>query len=158
MAKLGDISVAQICLNGHIISTFIDQQPESSQDFCKECGQKTITSCPNCGAKIQGYPLLADKRYPPKHCHKCGKPYPWTKKRIEAAQDALRESDEIPDEDKKYLEENIYDLMLPTPKTEFVAKKIEERMKKAPKPVKRAIRNFLIDFGAELIVKWFRPY
>ncbi|MCK4321642.1 DUF2321 domain-containing protein, partial [candidate division WOR-3 bacterium] len=116
-----EVEISQICLNGHIINNFALTQPQYNKNFCTKCGEKVIDKCPICNSEIKGSPFIREVNgNPPEFCDNCGEPYPWTKKKMMVAQDALRESDEIPDEDKKYLEENIYDLMLPTPKTEFV--------------------------------------
>lgn len=44
---------AQICLNGHVISRMTDVL-DSESLYCKECGEKSIISCPSCNAQIRG--------------------------------------------------------------------------------------------------------
>jgi hypothetical protein len=39
--------VAQICENGHVISSYHLSYPESSQKYCDKCGAPTIIGCPH---------------------------------------------------------------------------------------------------------------
>jgi len=74
----------QVCLNGHQITANYDARPEVRREFCDACGAPTIHQCPHCGALIRGahitpgVAVLGGRIPVPKHCHKCGKPYPWT--------------------------------------------------------------------------------
>lgn len=75
----------QVCINGHEITSMADSHPEHMKKRCSECGSETITTCPSCNSKIQGYHHTPgvigffDSELPA-HCHECGKPYPWTLK------------------------------------------------------------------------------
>jgi hypothetical protein len=35
--------VAQVCLNGHIITMYAKTMPKYSEEFCGKCGEKTVT-------------------------------------------------------------------------------------------------------------------
>jgi hypothetical protein len=91
MGKDNWYDTAQICLNGHLINPWAVSSPERNQNFCGECGIKTITDCPHCKEAIRGryhsrvFTLTAF--YPPKFCYHCGQPYPWTEAAIEAAKE-----------------------------------------------------------------------
>ena len=37
--------VAQICMNGHVITPFLKTNPIHSQKYCSQCGALTITTC-----------------------------------------------------------------------------------------------------------------
>jgi hypothetical protein len=76
--------VMQVCRNGHKITGQSLQHPEDMRKKCPICGEGTITECPACGSKIQGYKhtpgfMYPDNTKPPKFCHNCGKRYPWAK-------------------------------------------------------------------------------
>jgi hypothetical protein len=43
--------IAQICLNGHVITGETVARPESIQPFCRLCGLRTITACKNAALK-----------------------------------------------------------------------------------------------------------
>ena len=47
---MGEFYSAQICLEGHVRNCF----SKNIEDFCSECGSKTITKCPECSAEIHG--------------------------------------------------------------------------------------------------------
>lgn len=77
--------VMQVCLNGHRITDSYHSHPEFRKDYCDQCGEKTITECPDCGAPIKGELISKNViwAFPtpvPNNCHNCGSPYPWTQK------------------------------------------------------------------------------
>ena len=82
--------VAQVCLNGHVINERSEDHPEHNTKHCVDCGEKTITSCQECDWKIRGKStipggLITGYVAPaPNYCIECGKPYPWTQRKLEA--------------------------------------------------------------------------
>ncbi|NRY58845.1 hypothetical protein DE169_004073 [Clostridium acetobutylicum] len=103
---MGTYRTAQICLNGHEITTSANTSPELMENFCSKCGAATITNCPICNTPIRGsYHVegvlsLGHEYKIPSYCHNCGKPYPWTKTALESA-NALIEEDENLNSDEK---------------------------------------------------------
>ena len=93
----------QVCLNGHLITTCSKKYPHYKRDYCSDCGEKTITTCPNpdCKKPIPGYRHLAGvvssvKMPIPPYCPSCGKPFPWTeKKAVEPQKEAATKSNNI---------------------------------------------------------------
>lgn len=77
--------VAQICLNGHIITASTILKPHLQRDSCEQCGAETITACPHCHepiigeCHIPGYNPLFGYSVPV-CCPECGEAYPWAKK------------------------------------------------------------------------------
>lgn len=71
---------AQIRMNGHAINPMSKDYPQSNQEFCSDCGEKTITEGPLCKSNI-----LANYYVPgvinfsecntPSYCYGCGKLY-----------------------------------------------------------------------------------
>ena len=95
---MGYYAQAAICKNGHVETE--DTSFYSGGRFCKKCGEEIINSCPNCGTAIQGEyyepGVIGILPYtPPSYCHNCGKPYPWTMARIEAAKMLIEDTDEL---------------------------------------------------------------
>lgn len=74
----------QVCLNGHVITDRYNTAPEFRKNFCTDCGEKTITQCPNCNADIPG-DMIYDSivvlggmgSVAPKICENCGEKFPW---------------------------------------------------------------------------------
>jgi hypothetical protein len=90
--------VALICLNGHLINSNFNANPELNSKFCSECGTEAINLCPNCQTQIKGQ-IIDDLPYPqdeikvPNFCEKCSKPYPWTvSKQEQEKKDKARKS------------------------------------------------------------------
>jgi len=79
--------IQQVCLNGHQINSSYKRYPEYNKDYCDKCGEKTIYLCPNCNNPIRGYHsidgVISFAGTPiPKNCEKCGKPFPWTERKM----------------------------------------------------------------------------
>ncbi len=82
--------VMQACLNGHVITDSLKMSPEFGQEYCDECGEKTISSCPKCSEDIQGeyhvegvLAIDTTPKVPRRNCKYCGSPFPWTQKEAE---------------------------------------------------------------------------
>jgi hypothetical protein len=119
----GEYDVGQACLNGHAITGSAGRYPEFTSKFCKECGEPTTTECPKCNKPIrgnytQGYSLTSWE--PPRFCHECGAPYPWTERKAVALAEAIDEL-ELPQGDRDKLKRSIPDVIQDTPKTQTAA-------------------------------------
>lgn len=97
----------QVCLNGHVITERYNTNPQFRKNFCTECGEKTITKCPNCNAEIPGdmiydsFVILgAFGSYAPKICANCGQKFPWFEKQ-EKADEEYKKNRKVEEEDKK---------------------------------------------------------
>ena len=88
---------AQICLNGHVITSASKAFPTRKRQLCDKCGAPTITECPKCGASIRGYyhvpgELILDRTYRlPKFCRDCGVAYPWVESSLKVAHELALE-------------------------------------------------------------------
>src|SRR3989442_854800 len=107
---------AQVCLNGHTITTFARSQPEHNQKFCGACGERTITQCPSCGHFIRGYyhaPGIVGENdmVLSAFCNNCGEPYPWTARGLTAARDLISEAENLKPEEKELLSKSLDDLV-----------------------------------------------
>jgi hypothetical protein len=76
--------IMQVCLNGHRITDTYETHPEHRQEYCDQCGARTIIACPNCNKPIRGHhyvPNVASmfSASVSEFCLGCGKAYPWIK-------------------------------------------------------------------------------
>lgn len=73
----------QVCLKGHVINAGVHAYPQYNKDYCNTCGEKTITSCPNCNNPIPGdmqdtgVAVIGFRHNAPAFCEKCGNSFPW---------------------------------------------------------------------------------
>jgi hypothetical protein len=126
--------VQQVCENGHQITGCYGIKPEDRQEFCKKCGEKTIIACPNCDKEIQGDQIedLWDGPEPtrravvPLYCPNCGKPYPWTQKKIVTAIQILAEFGNLDEEEKKTIEQDIDNIAKDVPEAELSAMRVKQ--------------------------------
>ena len=144
---------AQVCLNGHIITEMAESNPNYKRNFCEECGKKTITSCPKCNEKINGYHHItgvihSGSSKPPSYCPSCGKPYPWTKSKIDALKELVKELDEISDDEKKILS-NVDELIVETPKTELASNRFKKTLHKISPESQDMIKKIGINLVCE---------
>lgn len=79
----------------------------------------------------------------PYYCPNCGKPYPWTESRLEAAEKIVDMLDELDDIQKKQLKETFPDLMVESPKTQLSALVAAKLMEKVH------------GMGRYVLIKWF---
>jgi hypothetical protein len=120
---MGQYDIAQICENGHIITSMFQSYPEFGRKFCQECGAPTIIACPKCSKPIRGYYrvegfLGSSEIDLPNFCGECGAPYPWTETALSELHEIARMVEGLRDEERDRLEAAIDDLVRDSPRTE----------------------------------------
>ena len=124
---MGYHDVAQICLNGHVITENAQRSPEFRKKFCDKCGEPTTTQCPKCNAPIQGeyhvegVVAIGFNPVAPNFCHECGQPYPWTQRRIDAAKALAEDFEDLSNDERQKLKQSLDDLYRDSPNTEVAA-------------------------------------
>lgn len=149
---MGHYETMQVCLNGHPITDNYESRPEHRQPRCDECGEETITRCPNCNTKIRGeYKVdgvvaATGLRDPSDYCHDCGEPYPWNDETQEFSEvDSSVLDDELVEEAVDKYEDGHYQAAV---QMAFVV--LEERV--------RTEAEFDSEqHGSELMTEAFRP-
>lgn len=154
----GQHDAAQICVNGHVINDSIHRSPQFNQDCCDKCGEKTIFQCQNCQTEIKGHyfspgVISMGSMEAPNFCHKCGKPYPWTTKKIAAFMEMTEELDELSPEEKGKLKNSLDDIISQTPKSEVASFRVKKVLAKLGKDSYGAIRDILVDVASETAKK-----
>ena len=156
--------IAQICTNGHIITSRFASEPESRKKFCDKCGAVTITNCQNCnspikgdsrpiisdsGGLIMGFPLskLAD------FCPDCGKPYPWTEAKLKAAQELTDLLTDLSPKERQILKKSFDDIVLDTPQTTVAATRFKNLVAKVGKVAAEQLRKLVVDMASETAKK-----
>lgn len=154
----GQHDTAQICLNGHVINESFHRYPQFSQECCDKCGSKTIFQCEHCQTEIRGHYFApgivsAGGMDAPNYCHKCGKPYPWTTKKLSAFMEMAEELDELSPEEKAKLKSSLDDIISETPKTEVASFRVKKVLSKLGKDTYGAVRDILVDVASETAKK-----
>lgn len=155
---MGSYDTAQICVNGHIITSSANNSPELKQEYCDKCGERTITKCENCNSRIKGYyrvpGFIGFSDYEkPKFCDSCGDPYPWTKKQIDAANELVEFTEDLEEEEKEELKGSIKDLLREGPNTEVAQLKFKKYASEAGKEVANGLKDILVDLVSETVKK-----
>lgn len=149
--------LAGICLNGHTI----DSYSKGDENFCTECGSKTVTECPDCKSSIRGRTVLkyldCGIYLAPAYCYNCGKPYPWTQSKFKAIQELVNLDENLSSGEKDYINNNINSLTVDTPKTTVVATKFVKFLNKADSATNSTIKDILVDISSEAAKKIIFP-
>ncbi|MCH8825217.1 MAG: DUF2321 domain-containing protein [Planctomycetes bacterium] len=145
---------AQICLYGHITNDAIHNMPKFSEKYCKRCGEKTITTCPNCNEEIRGALFdnldgIVQLRKTPAYCQNCGKPFPWTETTIQAAIELSVEDGNLNESEVVILRESIADLVSDSPRTQLGAARFKRIMGKVGVETAKAIRDIVVSIVSE---------
>ncbi len=151
---------AQICLNGHVITSMAGSRPERQQQFCDKCGEPTLLNCPKCNAPIHGAYHNQDSLHiddnAPSFCHNCGSPFPWTLRKQQAAIDLF--NDEWEDEqDRKIFQESVEQITKDTAQAQVASKRLVRLLGKLGKGTASTIRDILVDVASESVKKILWP-
>jgi hypothetical protein len=153
--------IAQICPNGHVSNSTVKWNPLHNQEFCDACGEKTFSTCPHCQSSIRGAYRTAGGtvcRYnAPSFCINCGRPFPWTERRIRAAKEMLAESGELSPEEVKETESSIEELAKNSPQGQVAATRMKRILSKVGKGTASAVRDILVDIASETAKKVIWP-
>ena len=155
---MGSYDVAQICMNGHVITSMAGLYPENKKDFCIQCGEKTIMNCQNCDSPIKGYHdvpgVISFSEYvKPKYCENCGKPYPWTILLSDAAKELIELTDALNQEEKSDLQNSIDDLVRESPTTIVAQAKYKKYMGKVGGEIAKGLKDILVEVVSETVKK-----
>jgi len=154
---------AQVCLNGHRVTSTYDSAPESRRQFCTMCGAPTITACPACGARIKGdyraegvFNLEADLPLP-LFCDGCGKPYPWTASGLRAARELADEIEGLSSQEREQLKHSLDDLVADTPRTGLAVVRFKKLAAKAGQGAAQALKQILVALVTDAARKQIWP-
>jgi hypothetical protein len=147
-------------LNGHVASADTETHPAASSKFCSVCGAEVITTCPGCNQPIRGYYI------PPgvsavgglfkslaSYCYECGKPYPWTVEKLEAAKSLVDDLDDKSPEEREKLKTAFDDVVASGPRAEAGAARIKKILGKATIGVSKALYQIAVDVASEAVKK-----
>ncbi len=156
---MGRYDTAQICLNGHVM-TKMYSSPEFRKKYCEKCGEPTITQCTECKTLIRGsYEGVYGATYEvPAYCRSCGKPYPWTKIKIESAEELTNELENLSEEEIKIIKNSINDMVSDTPKTQLATTRFKKLITKAGGFAVNTLRDLVIDIASDTAKKYLQGF
>lgn len=148
---MAEYDIAQICVNGHVITEFA-AKPDYRQDFCAKCGARTIDACEACHKSIRGY--LKGSGYMaefdrPAFCQYCGRPYPWTTIGLDAARELADVLDGLKPEERDALKQTLDDLVSDTARTPIAVLRFKQVAAKTGREGGAALRDVLIGIVTE---------
>lgn len=155
---------AQICRNGHLTNGAMSLFPSRSKQFCDQCGIDTISNCGQCRATIRGAyiyfrlgrPVTNGLNQIPSFCEKCGKPFPWTESRLEAAKDLANQLElDIPE--RTLLEKSIEEIVRDTPRAPAEAVRFKRIVEGARPWALGAFKEILFGVVGEGVKKMIWP-
>lgn len=158
MEDSGRYEVAQICFNGHVITSMLESNPEMDQKFCGKCGAGTITECQSCKEKIRGYHIVSgilslSPYVLPKFCYACGKSYPWTESKLRAAQELTDKLGELTSKEREDLKKSLDEIVKDAPNAQVAAMRFKKLVAKAGRGAAEAFKEILISIVSEAVKK-----
>jgi hypothetical protein len=146
---------AQYCRNGHLTNHDPIAHPEDNRKFCSKCGEPTLLYCPNCQDPIEdlGYMLPQAPRF----CKNCGQPFPWTERKLNAAQDLIQGQEQLSESERAIVINNLGELVKDSPFTTVAATKVKTFLSKAGPAVTGMFRDVLVDVMSETAKKILFP-
>lgn len=131
---------------------------------CQRCGKKTITTCQHCQRKIKGEPnvtwMAADALPPysiPAFCYSCGKPYPWTQSKLEAAKEQIEMEQSLSAEDKVALTTDIEDIAHDSQRAGSAAKRAKIILLKVGGTAGTMLRDVFVGVASDALKKVLMP-
>lgn len=158
---MGYYKNAQVCLNGHA-TTDDTTNTALCSDFCSLCGEKTITTCPSCDAPIRGRYHVPNafcivNYHPPAYCQHCGNPFPWTQRKLDAAQELVSDMEELSMEEQEKLNKCFPNIIVDTPMTTVSANRVKRYLAKLPDYAGSCLRDIFVDVMSETAKKIIWP-
>lgn len=155
---MGTYQVAEICPNGHVITSAANLNPELREKFCSHCGEATIMHCPSCKISIRGrydVPQVVGlfAYTPPAHCYNCGKVFPWTERKIESAVEFLEISDDLSLDELTQFRADLVELTKDSLKTQVASLRLKKVMAKVGNSVASGVRDIVVDILSEAAKK-----
>ena len=150
---MGSYCNAQVCTNGHVITS--DTSFGTESNFCQKCGASTITQCPSCSSPIRGtylvpgVTILGQEYRVPAYCYNCGNPYPWTKSALEAMSEIIWEDEDLFDDEKKRISQSLPDLITDNPKTDLAVVRVKKYAMRATPAMCKALLSILAEHACE---------
>lgn len=150
--------VAQICREGHVVTTTAVDYPDEREPFCSRCGAPTIMACEACAAPIRGdyrsSAFVGSLPYDrPSFCTSCGQPYPWTAGALAAAREMADMLDGLKPEEREALKGSLDDLVRDTSRTPVAVMRFKQLAAKTGKEGANALRDVLIGIVTEGVRK-----
>jgi hypothetical protein len=155
---MGVYRVAEICLNGHVTTSYADVMPDLREKYCSICGEQTITKCPHCDSPIRGSyyepDVLGDFEYvKPSFCHNCGRPFPWTERSLQAASELMELSGKLEGAELTQFKADLNSLVKDTLQAKVASFRVKTFMSKVGKEIASGVRDILVDIVSETAKK-----
>jgi hypothetical protein len=90
---------------------------------------------------------------PPSFCTECGKPYPWTERRLAAARELADELEDVEPQDRERLKTAIDQVAAGGPLSEAAAVRVKKMLAGASTAVGRALWKITVDVASEAAKK-----
>lgn len=155
---MGTYRVAQVCPNGHSPTSSADEYHELREAFCSKCGEATFTACPSCNVPVRGHyyvaGFLSTRPYePPAYCHSCGKPFPWTERKVAAAVELVEVGGDLSSEEVAQFRSDLTELTRDSPKTQVASLRFKKVMTKVGTGIASGVRDIVVDVLSETAKK-----
>jgi len=102
---------------------------------------------------VEGVFGLSGKTKAPEYCADCGRPYPWTASKLDAARAMADELDGLTEAQRLTLKASIDDIAGETPTTQVAVVRVKKLISQVPSVAGEAIRKLVVDVASETAKK-----
>lgn len=158
-SPMGVYRTAEVCPNGHVTTDSADAYPEHREKFCSKCGEATMTQCQNCATSIRGdYHVegvfgFGGEYAPPAYCHNCGRAFPWTERKVNAATDLVEISGKLSSEELAQFRADLSEMTKESPRLLVASTRFKQTMAKVGSAVAGGVRDIVVDVLSEAAKK-----
>lgn len=153
-----------VCLEGHLVSDAPAPGSAAVERLCPQCAVPVIAECPGCREPILGVPGSAYRLpglggvepgarplLPPRYCHCCGRPFPWTERVVSAVRTAIRELRMLDAFERDQLRRSLDHIIHETPQTGAALVRINAALTRIGGETADRLRELLMSVATESV-------
>lgn len=151
-----------VCLAGHLVPAPGPDAAMGAEPLCPQCSAGIIAACPGCREPILGVPASArpgsglsdllpgtQPVLPPRYCHCCGRPFPWTERVVSAVRMAIRQLGALDAFERDQLRRSVDHIIHETPHTRLALVRIHAALARIGGETAEQLRELLMSVASE---------
>jgi hypothetical protein len=93
----------------------------------------------------------------PKFCHECGKPYPWTERKMDEVYKLIDKNKKLNSSEKEVLKKLIWEIVIESPKKDLAIEEAKRPLQKMGDEAVKLLKSLLIDLLSEVVKRQLFP-
>ena len=140
------------------LNSILQKRNLSQADLSKMTGIRSSSISDWLNGKYDVPGVMSISSYtPPKYCHHCGHPFPWTESTLNSISELLDMQDQLTEDEKQHFMSYLPIIFTETPQSEVTALKLRLLFNKLPSEIGSLAKNVITDVISESIKKILFP-